>query len=74
MRLEAVRDAGMELWEMTNAALDWYLRHASNAVEGQYGIYLEARGLMSMRRTQIKRRKDDSVSVIAKPEPDADVR
>ena len=40
--MEAVRDAGVKLHELTDAALDWFLRSSD---KGSYGIYLEARGM-----------------------------
>ena len=37
-----MRDAGIELYELTDAALHWFLRSSD---KGHYGIYLEARGV-----------------------------
>ena len=37
-----MRDAGIELCELTDAALHWFLRSSD---KGHYGIYLEARGV-----------------------------
>ena len=37
-----MRDAGVKLHELTDAALDWFLRSSD---KGSYGIYLEARGM-----------------------------
>ncbi|TFY54364.1 hypothetical protein EVJ58_g8911 [Rhodofomes roseus] len=42
VRLEAVRDAGVELPGLTEAALCW---HGRASPDGDYSIYLEARGL-----------------------------
>lgn len=67
-RIEAVRDAGIQLQEMTSAALDWY-RRPSRGGSRKYAIYLEARGLVSAPDAHA----EESGQTV-KGEPDGDVR
>ena len=57
-----MRDAGVRLYEVTDAALDWFLRCSD---KGHYGIYLEARGIDVVVNKSYSESEEDKVAKAA---------